>query len=334
MKKYKKFVIVATLTFLVIGSIYYSISYNFMSSKKIDVSDELIWIRNSLVKKHENVDMEQNKLIITAGSNTLFGIRTKDISESLKIPAYNLAIHAGLGLEFIIEDAKEVLRSGDVVILPLEYNHFYAPKGTTKLALDYNAAFGEEKRNPFTIDSLKLVFEEKPYDNVKKISKSLLNNKENDTELIENPNGYNSENINNHGDQTNQLGPQELALAKVGPVEIPGEFNESGGLLTIKEFNNWCEQNNIKLFITYPNTMYFKEYEDEHYKKYFESLSDYFAKRKISTIGQPSDFLYDKKYFYDTGYHLNEEGMTVRTKEFISFIKDLPEIKTLQLQNK
>lgn len=331
MKKYKKFLINLILSFLILSSIYYLISYNFISSKKVEASDELVWIRNSLLKKHENADIEQNKLIITGGSSTLFGMRTKDISEELNIPVYNLAIHAGLGLEFILDDAKEVLKSGDVVILPLEYNHFYSTGGKAKLALDYNAAFGNEKPGLIDIDSMKLVFEEKPYDNTKKIAKSLIKNDV--QELVENPNGYNSQNLNDHGDQTNHFGQQELSLAKVVPVDIPKEFKETSGLKLIKEFNNWCKENSINLFVTFPNTMYFKEYEENDYKEYFYYLNEYFLDHNISTIGKPSDFLFDKKYFYDTGYHLNEEGMTIRTSEFISLIKGLSEIKILQLQS-
>ncbi len=65
----------------------------------------------------------------------MFGMRTKDISEKLKIPAYNLAVHAGLGLDFILDDAKKTLKSGDVVILPLEYNHFSFKRGNDKISI-------------------------------------------------------------------------------------------------------------------------------------------------------------------------------------------------------
>jgi hypothetical protein len=328
MKKYKKFLITSTLTFFILSFMYYFISFNFISYKKVEISDELVWIRNCLLKKHRNADIEQNKIIITSGSNTLFGMRTKDISDELSIPVYNLAIHAGLGLDFILDDAKEALKSGDVIILPLEYNLFSSNEKTTKLAFDYYQTFGKEKLGTInTIDSLKLVFEEKPYEHAKKIIKSIFNKEK--QELVENPNGYNSKNLNEHGDQTMHPG-QKYDLTNLTPFELPKEFTETLGLTRIKEFNIWCNQNNIKLFVTFPNTMYFKEYGNNDYKEYFIFLNEYFSNNNISTIGKPSDFFYDKKFFYDTSYHLSEEGMTIRTKEFISLIEGLPEIQTLQ----
>ncbi len=98
----------------------------------------------------------------------------------------------------------------------------------------------------------------------------------------------------------------------------------------LKDFNSWCIDNNVKLFVTYPNTLYFDVYDNKDYKEYFTFLEEYFTENNISTIGKPSDFFYDKKYFFDTMYHLNEEGMTVRTQEFISLIEKFPEIQSLQ----
>ncbi len=54
MKKYKRFLLILTVTVFIFCSIYYFISY-----RNTEPTDELVWIRNSLVKKHENVDMEQ-----------------------------------------------------------------------------------------------------------------------------------------------------------------------------------------------------------------------------------------------------------------------------------
>jgi hypothetical protein len=332
MRKYKRFLIYLFTTFIL-----FSFTYYYISSKKVEVTDELIWIRNCLVKKHQYVNIEENKVIISGGSNTLFGMRTEQISNELNIPVYNLGVHAGLGIDFIINDAKKVLKRGDVVIMPLEYNHFSSDERVTKLAFDYYNAFDKEQLNKINkfdrFDfSFKFAFQVKPFDNIQSIIKSIKNSIEG-TPLVENPIGYNSENLNKHGDQTNHPGVQEKALSSIGPIGIPATFSETVDLRLIRDFNTWAKENGISLFITYPNTIYFNEYDSPAYKEYYKSLNKYFLDNHISTIGKPSDFFYDKKYFYDTIYHLNDEGMTVRTTEFTHMIENLREIKVLKSKN-
>jgi hypothetical protein len=328
MRKYKNFLILLSITFILFGFTYY-----YLSSKKVEVTDELIWIRYCLAKKHDYADIKGNKVIITGGSNVLFGMRTEQISNELHIPVYNLGVHAGLGIDFIINDAKKVLKKGDVVIMPLEYDHFQTDQRVTKLAFDYDNAFDKEQLNKISqIDrytyGFKFAFQVKPFDNIQLIIKSLQNSGK---PLVENPLGYNSNNLNKHGDQTNHPGVHDLSA--FGPIGIPENFSETVGLKMMKDFNTWAKENGISLFITYPNTIYFKKYDTLAYKEYFNSLNKYFSDNHISTIGKPADFFYDEKYFYDTMYHLNDEGMTVRTTQFTHMIENLKEIKVLASEN-
>lgn len=330
MQKYKRFLIYLFITFILFGFAYY-----YLSSQKVEVTDELIWINNSLVKKHHYADIKENKVIITGGSNVLFGMRTEQISKKLNIPVYNLGVHAGLGIDFIIDDAKKVLKRGDVVIMPLEYDHFQTDQRVTKLAFDYYNAFDKDELNRISkFDRLdygfKFAFQVKPFDNIQSIIKSIQNSR-NGTPLVENPMGYNSKNLNKHGDQTNHPGVHDLSA--FGPIGIPENFSETVGLKMMKDFNTWAKENGISLFITYPNTIYFKKYDTPAYKEYFNSLNNYFSDNRISTIGKPSDFFYDKKYFYDTMYHLNDEGMTVRTTQFTHMIENMKEIKVLESES-
>jgi hypothetical protein len=330
MRKYKRFLIFLFITFIL-----FSFTYYYISSQKVEVTDELIWIRNCLVKKHQYADIEENKVIITGGSNTLFGMRTEQISNELNIPVYNLGVHAGLGIDFIINDAKKVLKRGDVVIMSLEYDHFQTDERVTKLAFDYYNAFDKDQLNRINkFDRIKygfkFAFQVKPFDNFQSIIKSIQNSR-NGKQFVENPMGYNSENLNKHGDQTNHPGVHDLS--SFGPIGIPENPSETVGLRMIRDFNTWAKENGISLFITYPNTIYFKKYDSPAYKEYFKSLNRYFLDNHISTIGIPSDFFYDKNYFYDTMYHLNDAGMTVRTTEFTHMIEVLKEIKVLKSKN-
>ena len=85
---------------------------------------EWYWI-NDTIKIKENIalNIPGNKIVFVGGSATLFGVRTEDIEKELNIPTVNYGVHAALEIDYILERAKKILKPGDIVILPLEYNH-------------------------------------------------------------------------------------------------------------------------------------------------------------------------------------------------------------------
>lgn len=55
---------------------------------------------------------------------------------------------------------------------------------------------------------------------------------------------------------------------------------------------------------------------------------------KNGTIyGDFRDFYFEQKYFFDTSYHLNKEGVILRTQKFIEFLINLDEIYLMLLRN-
>ncbi|HEX7413143.1 MAG TPA: hypothetical protein VF411_03775, partial [Bacteroidia bacterium] len=80
----------------------------------------------SIKTKHDLLQKTASpKIIFTGGSNVSFGLDSKTIMDSLKMPVINTAIHGGLGLEFMVNNVKPYIHKGDVVILVPEYENFY-----------------------------------------------------------------------------------------------------------------------------------------------------------------------------------------------------------------
>jgi spore coat polysaccharide biosynthesis protein SpsF (cytidylyltransferase family) len=104
-------------------------------------------------------------------------------------------------------------------------------------------------------------------------------------------------------------------------------------LSSVLEFSEWCKENEITLFVTYPSIPYFKSYESGHYKNYFDSLMAFYKQHYIATIGSPQDFFFEKNLFYNSEYHLNESGMTTRTNKLIDMMKNIPEIEKFIRKN-
>ena len=85
------------------------------------------------------------KLFFISGSNTLFGVDTEKIEQSLHISTVNYGTHAGVEY-YTLHRAKKYIHSGDIVILPLEYSFYIYHNNNIKkeyalYILGYDKAF-------------------------------------------------------------------------------------------------------------------------------------------------------------------------------------------------
>ena len=285
-----------------------------------------LWINNSFIKKDNYAkSIKENKIVFTSGSNTLYGMETNIIEKELNIPTVNMAIHAGLKTEYILHRAKNILISGDIVILPMEYQNFTWDGKVEETYRDYVLTHDKEYfKNMTTKEQFNFIFSITPYGLVKSFieQKRILKD-------LEIGKGYTVLTLNKNGDETYKEGTK--TGFKTIPFELPNPYNiETYGLLKIKEFSKWCEDRNIKLFVTFPNTVNLKAYYEEPYTNYFNFLLEYFEKNNIKVIGKPTDSLYSIEYFYDTNYHMNSYGAKIRTYEFLEKFKEYDLNKVLE----
>jgi len=288
----------------------------------------VLWVKNALIKKNEFVqNINSNKLIFTGGSATLFGVRTKDIQNSLGIPTVNMAIHAGLRLDYIIFQAKKVLKPGDSVIIPLEYQ-LLLYDGESEHNLTRSAYMFTHDHRFFNslngVQQLKEGLSVLPKD----IYDAYILNRNFDNKEVKIGMGYNSSTINKNGDESyhpnSDLIREKIGKGIIKPFKVPGYgFRETRSLKEIRKFNRWCKLNKINFFMTYPNVLAFDVFKAPQYKRYFRDLENYYHEYGIQTIGKPLDYFYSVDYFYDTPYHLNKKGMTIRTEQLLQQLKKI-----------
>ena len=285
---------------------------------------EWYWI-NDIIQIKENIARNQPgpKIVFAGGSATLFGVRTADIQRELHIPTVNYGVHAGLGIDYILERAKKILKPGDTCIVPLEYNVLLTDGSLNEVRARYVLLFDSDYYNSLSfLNKINYFIKFSPITIELSIWSALW-------KMIGNINpirGYDANALNRNGDETSNKG-NDLAIKKFAefkPMNIQQhEFRETFGLQTLDKFNQWCKENNIKLYVTYASTISFDVYKSKEYQEYFKKVENYFKQHDIKTIGSPNDFFYDKDYFYDTEYHLNSAGMTRHTEKLLSKIKNL-----------
>lgn len=262
--------------------------------------------------------IQGNKILFTSGSNNFLGIRASQIEDTFKVPTINMSINAGLNIEYILDRIKVSASPGDIIIVPLEYIHYsYAGEpGITinKYLLTYDKDYFWANYN--ATENLKILSSISIFDFVKSLFNTF------NQETVMERRAYFLKDLNKNGDMLNMTEHDSLKTKK-NPFELPIPFDgETKGLKKVKEFSNYCKANDISLFVTFPNIVYDDAYLSKEYQRYFKFLTVFFDKNQIDVLGIPRDGMYPQELFFDSEYHLTSEGSDVRTKKFISVIKN------------
>ncbi|MDD2357134.1 MAG: hypothetical protein PHX13_04415 [Thiovulaceae bacterium] len=279
------------------------------------------WVYDAYEKKYQIAqNISKKKIVIVAGSNALFGVNSKMIEDAFGMPVVNYGVNAGIELPLTLELAKRVINPGDIVISPLEYPMYSSTGSPGVQMIDYVLA-----REPQLF--WKLTFYEELYIvwhvDLKRIWDGYFNKSNSRV-----TNGlYGAHHIDNHGDQiqSSEKYRTEWMLNELKnnyglhPEKYGAEFSEKGrGWKYLETFVVWCEERDVEV-IFMPSTLlrqesYFKNTKE---RWFYENIAAEVRKRGWTYIGNPYDYMYDTKYYFDTNFHLVEKARKFRTQKMI-----------------
>ncbi len=265
--------------------------------------------------------IQTKKIVFTGGSSTLYGVNTADIEKTLKIPVVNLAVNAGLNDDYIFYKAKEVLNPGDILIVPNEYEHLIWDGELSTTKNQYILAYDRKYFNNLSLlEKIKIINSISLIDIYLSIKEQYYFN----NEAIKIGKERTEKSLNKNGDKMDKTGykADKIALTGLGFSLNKEYIFDTKGVGKIVKFNKWCHENNVTLYLTFPNTINFKEYQEQKYKSYFKELIQFYKRNNIHYLGYPTNFLYPEEYFHDTNYHLNTKGADIRTKQLIKLMKN------------
>lgn len=101
------------------------------------------------------------KLVVFAGSNARFSHRCETIEQVLALPCANFGVARGIGLDYLLGDLEPVLRRGDIVYMPLEYEWYTDDRIAAMTGPDAALMVYGDKRRLFALGwerSLRAVF--------------------------------------------------------------------------------------------------------------------------------------------------------------------------------
>jgi hypothetical protein len=260
------------------------------------------------------------KLVVVAGSNVLFGISCQMIDKATGLPCVNAGTYAGLGLDYILNRAHSLVKPGDIVLLSLEYGLYQDNGGPSAQLIDY--VFSRDPKYLLTLDFRRQTYFISwiSYDRLAVGIAAKLKPPQRIT------GGYESQNLNRYGDETSNLKSNITEIKKqmieqAKPLEVDVDIITDYSQKSISDFIKWCRNQQIKVLVTWPGTIWFESYKEKEKQEYFKSLESFYRQEGVPILGEPIDFMYNKSLFYDTSYHLNEQGVKQRTNQVISLLR-------------
>ena len=260
---------------------------------------------------------KKNRLIVISGSNGLYGINNTILEQETGLPVINMATHAGLPLDYLMARSLKYVKSGDIVVLPLEFAYYGRPKfeeWEMQSLFYWGKSFLRDLPLWQSFEYLIRV----PTEVFRKQMKSKTLPTED--EWIKAGQCDFSKQI-----KFTQIGQEYLQKDGTylsGDKNIYNKLNGYGlsttefRLKQIAEYKRLIESKGAKFFLTYPALL-----ENEAFNLKDENIqrSIKFFEEKLSKFGlilncSPENSYFERKYFYDTEYHLTNEGAVKRSK--------------------
>ena len=321
MKNYRKFFI-TTLIVLVLSMIAIPAGLikwlDFMIgrhhySKTADYINYLIEQKNA--KAREFDDKYGYKIVFFSGSNTLYGINSKYIHEKTNLPVLNYGIHMGLE-QYIFHEAEKILKTGDIVIMPLEYT-MYKPESSSIPAqlAEYMVTYGRDYYDKLTpLQKIGLSFYlVKLIITYHKIDADPL-----DEETLAQTNDF--------GDFVANKGVPEDKQNKRKPTSVTQELPDNPQNTPVYKFIKYCKDNGITLIATTPFIYHNPEFTKKETEN-FSKIKQFYNSNGIDFMGDiDTGAVFDEKYVYDFGYHANDEGQKLRSDYFIDILANIVSI--------
>lgn len=329
MQKHANYLVSGALLFLLISCAYH---YVFRLQFGAPIPAEY-WIYEERILKQSLAQLRPSpKLIIASGSNSLFGIDSDSLALAIDLPVVNLAIHAGLPLDWILDSVREVAHPGDIVVLPLEWSYYTSDytepsKWFYEQVVAWNSDYFESldvfRRVKFisavavedVVETLwvqtqkREVLRTRPERRLRTPNELLSTYAKTARPTIR---SYSYLNTSLSGDMLNTCGANHTTgLDDFRYVESTRPSFAS--LWRLKRWIDELADRGITVFVSFPVTAANKYTSAEEFRTIARNIEQLLETLGIQMIGKLSDHVYEQSSFLDTYYHLNCDGRSIRT---------------------
>lgn len=256
----------------------------------------------------EELSQKGAKVVFLSGSNALFGVNAEEIEKVTGRQTLNYGSHAGLST-YIFYDAKQILKNGDTVILPLEANYY--------------SDDGEINSMPTTLVEYIISYDNNyykqlPINNKLKILAYLIRFKT-ITYMGRKNKDYLPE-LSPRGDFNNIRLDENYAKTANPDMIVVEKLSDNYKKWELYKFIQWCKEKDIKVYAFAPN-IYHKATATKEEQNSFIEIKKFYKLAGVRFIGEFEDGFFGLKYMYNTNYHLNQSGQKIRTEYFLQKLR-------------
>jgi hypothetical protein len=233
----------------------------------------------------------------------------------------------------MLDDARQLAKPGDTVLLVLEYELYnygkLHPGWADMILLDYIVARTPDYFHRLSLPEQWNVF---MFTSNDRIVQSMRNRNRAEPPHTENP-IYDVHKLNEWGDQTDHVKtnrPDERGYVLKSRAPLSSGLSKSGSkdaFAVIGRFCRWAEANHVRVLATFPNLCDQPEYHTQTAAKVARTIKDSFARLKVPVIGEYTDSLLPPDQFFDTFYHLTQEAALERTRRLAPLLKPCLQVR-------
>jgi len=245
------------------------------------------------------------KILIIANSNARFSHSCAVLERQLGRPCVNLGVSGDMGIDWLLASAREILASGDLAYMPIEFDIYSRPKIQLMTGMDAAYRFRHDKA------SLAVRGAEGVARAAFMFSLPILVQSVGEMGLkaagIHRRFGLDT--LDKQGDETGHDGAKAipyLAVVRSAPQNIPDNEklfdNPDGSQAAIAAFLDWCRVQGVVAIGGLPTVFNDVLIPDAPITR----LRDFYAGHGAKFLVLPNRSQYPRSAFYDSNYHLRE----------------------------
>lgn len=269
-------------------------------------------------------ETDEPKVVVVGGSSVAFGLDSALMSRHLGMEVVNFGLYANLGTKLMMDLSRANINEGDIVVLAPELND-------QTLSLYFNAESALQAADG-NIGMLKNI----DTDNYGAMLGALWKFVADKAEYIREgrapvtDGAYSKECFNEYGDNIYDR-PYNVTSYTAKTITLDYSYDKSDGIQTeyedfvdyVREYSSFCKRRGASVYFSFApmNEIALTDYNTkENIYAFYENLSEALGK-DCTLISNINDYIMDEGYFFDSEFHLNNSGVTVRTVRLTDDIK-------------
>lgn len=282
-------------------------------------SAEARWVHDMMQTKHRAAAAAAGPRILVVGaSGAHFGVDTNMIEAATGRPSINLGGHGGLGLAYMLREARRAARTGDTIILSIEYAvldiDVTPPKLLREYVLHFDRSYLAQAR---WRDLPYFFFWSTPED----LLRAALIGPRPDDNLILGRFRLSADSIDARGNETinraDALDATILSRVAMAPRLAPARRPHRSVRMALAGFVAWARAAEVRVLATWPSMLADERYQEPAYLRYFSDRTALYAELGVPVLGTPQEAMLALPHMFDTIYHPNDVGRAARTRALV-----------------